>query len=158
MPRKARITRSLSSDLAKAEKELGAETVRRLMTPKGGRLLRVDRYANLKAGTGKLQPWEKARLVKITKNRSALGALQGRFEERGTLYSAKKRSLAASTKKREGDSALKDWLLHGKQAGVEYDSQSKAKRRDQIRAVKALKFLGVESLDSDDGDIYVKPN
>lgn len=128
------------------------------MTKRGGRLLRVDRYDNLKGGTANLQPWEKARLVKITKNRSGLGALQKKFEERGTLYSPKKRPLADSTKKREGGAALKDWLLHGKAAGVPYDSQSKRKQREQIKAVKALKFLGVESLDSDDGDVYVKSN
>jgi hypothetical protein len=158
LPRRVRITSALSSDLAKAEKELGAQTVRRLMTRQGGKLLRADRYANLREGTGKLQPWEKARLVKITKNRTALDALQEKGEDRGTLYSPKKRPLAASTKKREMDSALKDWMLHGKQAGVDYHSQSKAKQRDQIKAVKALKFLGVESLDADDGDVYVKPN
>jgi hypothetical protein len=128
------------------------------MTKQGGRLLRVDRYDNLKAGTGKLQPWEKARLVKITKNQTALGRLQDINQERGALYSSKKRRLADSTKKRSADSALKDWMLHGKQAGVEYDSQSPKKRRDQIKAIKALRFLGVEYESPDDGDIYVKSN
>lgn len=120
--------------------------------------MRPERLANIERGTAKLQPWEKTRLIQITKNRNALSRLQESSEERGPLYSSRKRKLATSTKKRAVDKALKDWMLHGKQAGIDYQSQSVRKKKQQQKAIHALKFLGVDFDLSDAPDVYVNKN
>lgn len=103
--------------------------------------MRPERLENIKAGRGKLQPWEAERIRILQTNQSALGRL------------AKQEGEISKPAKRHRGKALKDWVLMGKEKETPYDTQAPNLKRKQQRAIKALYFLGVEP---DQGHYYVK--
>jgi len=49
--------------------------------------------------------------------------------------------------------ALRDWLITGKEKGTIYKDQDKQIREQQLKAIKALRYFGVEP---SDGHYYVR--
>lgn len=137
------ITRGEAKRIRALERDLDDYTFRLLMTGGNNRLMRPERLENLKAGRGKLQPWEKERLSLISRNAPAIGALKERREDQ-PLYSSRKKQLATQTKDRAVGHALKDWLLRGKDKETVYDTQDRKSKSRQARAIRALHFLGID--------------
>src|SRR5581483_10756209 len=93
---------------------------------------------NLLAGRGKLTEQETQQLENASRNSSSLTALKRRGEG--------KREFKVNR-------ALRDWLSTGKAKGVDYKSQSSEEKEQQLKAIKALRFLGI---DPSDGTFYVR--
>lgn len=117
---------------------LGDRTVRQILTPEGKRIIRPERMQNLLAGRGRLSESEAQQIENATRNASSLKALKKRGESQRDF---------------KANRALRDWLSTGKQKGVEYKSQSTETKEQQLKAIKALRFLGV---DPSDGTFYVR--
>lgn len=119
------------------------------------RLMRPERLDALASGRGKLKPWEAERLALVSRNAQSIGALQERYEERGPLYSARRKELSPRTKERIGNKALRTWLVRGKEKDIPYQSQGLKTRRSQQKAISALFTLGYDST-GNDAHFYVR--
>ena len=125
----------------KLEKQLGSKTLRTLLSPEAtgaakperARIVSNRRLGNLSSGTGKLSPEESARLAQINRNVADINRLKGKGQKQGQ-------------RDYQTNRALRTWLQRGKEKG-------EGKSPDQLRAIRALRFLGV---DVDSGKYYVK--
>lgn len=124
--------------LASLQGKLGDRTLRQILTPEGNRILRPERMSNLLAGRGRLSEAEAQQIENATRNASSLKALKARGE---------------SKREFKVNRALRDWLNNGKPKGVDYKSQDTDEKERQLKAIKALRFLGV---DPSDGTFYVR--
>jgi hypothetical protein len=113
--------------------------------------MRPERLANLKAGRGKLQPWERERITLVQRNAGSLSRLKEINEEKGVLYSARKKPLSGGYAERLRNKALRTWVIRGKEKDMPYDMQPRKQQIQQHKAIKALYFLGVEP---DQGKAY----
>lgn len=147
--KRRRVSASDSLRIQETTDLLGDDTVRQIWRTEGKRLPSKQRLANLKAGTGRLSPSEKARLNKIVRNAPALSRLQESGEERGLLHNKRRRAYSRQYKDRAIAHALKAWMLNGKEPGRDYKTQHPSQKKRQQKAIRALVFLGVD-LHNDD--------
>lgn len=133
-----RISAREAERLSALQSKLGDRTTRQILTPEGNRIIRPERMRNLLAGRGRLSESEAQQIENATRNASSLTALKKRGEG--------KREFKVNR-------ALRDWLSTGKAKGVDYKSQSTDEKERQLKAIKALRFLGI---DPSDGTFYVR--
>ena len=124
-----------SREIRELQVRLGDRQFRTLLSKEGARIMRPDRIANLAAGRGKLTDAEREQLQRVDRNKVAIGNLTKRGE---------KQDLQTYRTNR----AIRTWLLHGKERDVK-----RRKDEDELRAIKALRLLGV---DVEDGTFYLK--
>jgi hypothetical protein len=125
------ISKGDANRIVKLRRDLGDKTFRTMMTGGNQRLMRPERASNLAAGSGKLRPWERERLAVISRNSAAIKALKGKRE-------------VSSGKEYQVNRALRNWVVRGKDKDTDYGAQSPSKKRSQQKAIKALKFLGID--------------
>lgn len=118
--------------------KLGDRTIRQLLTPESNRLMRPERLNNLLAGRGKLSEREARQIETISRNSNNLSALKTR---------------GAGKREFKVNRAMRDWLNNGKPKGIAYKDQDTAEKERQLKAIKALRFLGI---DPSDGTFYVR--
>jgi hypothetical protein len=138
--KRVRITRGQSSRLRQISRELDDYTTRVLLSGSGKRIMRPERLENLKAGRGKLQPWEAERLRLVQANQGKLGKLK-EYREDDTFYGSRKNKLSKQTKDREVSRALRAVVVRGKKTNIPYEMQPETERRKQQKAIRALHFL-----------------
>lgn len=127
--------------IAKLESQLGSKTLRTLLAPEAAgsqrperaRIVSNRRLENLSSGKGRLTQEESSRLAQINRNVADLNRLKTKGAKKGQ-------------KDFQTNRALRSWIQHGKQ-------KDGGKSPDQLRAIRALRFLGV---DVDSGKYYVK--
>lgn len=125
-----RISVRQQTRLAELETRIDPLLLRQTMTFPGRRLLRPERFFHLIGGSGRLSDEESELLDKISANSSLIQAL-------------KKRNVS-KTKQYKVNRAIRDWLQTGKQKGVDYKSQDSETRERQLKAIRALRFLGID--------------
>lgn len=157
MPKYRSLTKDEEKTVRELEQSFGGRTLRTLLRPENPdqqkpertRMLSVNRMANLAAGRGRITEGEAERLALLRRNRQAILALEKRGEKLGRMNFQTNR-------------AIRTWLEHGKQRGTKEtgrmsfrkDIQSRHMKKDEeIRAIRALRFLGV---DVNDGTFYLK--
>lgn len=128
----AKMIRELSS-------RLGSVEFRQLLTGEGQRLMRPERLENLSTGKGKISDEEMARLQTIHTNSAAVKNLLRKGAGKKRPYRTRR--------------AVRDWLYNGKDKGVDYQSQDTETKEAQLKAIRALRFLGV---DPSEGTYYVR--
>lgn len=138
-------TTRISSEDAERIRELttriGDRRFRTVLTNEGARLVRPTRLANLQAGTGRLSETEKKALDKAWSNRVAIQNLGKRGDKLGN-------------KDFRTNRAIRNWLLHGKDSVTPRRKRMSDKERaDELKAIKALRYLGI---DPDDGLYYLR--
>lgn len=148
--KRSRVSSAEAARIKETVEMLGGDTVRQIWRTEGKRLPSRERLANIEEGTGRLSPSEKARLNQLYRNRNALSRLQESGQE-NAYYDAYKREYTKSTKDRRIAHAMKSWMLHGKQPGVDYRMQYPGDKKKQQKAIKALIYLGID-IHSDDPD------
>lgn len=139
----AKISRADASRLRKLERELGSLSARRLLSGGNQRLLRPERLANLQAGKGKLKPWEKERILIVSRNTQAIKGLKAR-DEKQSRTTSKGKGLSNSERERRADIAVRTWLLRGKDRDTLYDAQTAKTKRKQQKAIKSLKYFDID--------------
>jgi len=132
--RRVNVTRGQAKRIRQLERQLDDYTLRTLLSGTNQRLMRPERLENLKAGRGKLQPWESERLTQIQKNSDSLARLKELRED----------ELTTKPKKGLQNRSLRTWLVKGKRGDVPYDMQPRKTQRKQHSAIRALYFLGAE--------------
>jgi hypothetical protein len=140
-----KVTAQESRDLATLVDRLGSVRLRTLLTEEDSRLLRPDRLLNLTAGRGRISESEASRLRLVKRNAREIELLarkETKDEKKGRARKAHK-----------VNRALRDWLTHGKERGIAYGDQESDIKADQITAIKALRFFGVDPVK---GQYYVK--
>jgi hypothetical protein len=120
-------------------------TVRSLLTPEGGRLIRPERFANLQSGKAKLTEAEKERLQILSANRQALTSLKKKQRGR-EVVSKRGKELAPRTKAQRENRALRSWVIHGKEKDTPYDVQADSVKHKQQPAIHALFYLGIDPI------------
>lgn len=138
-----KVSRADASRIRKLERELGSETTRRLLTGGNARTMRPERLANLEAGKGKLKPWEHERLLAVSHNTASVKALKRR-DDKETRLTAKGKELSEGERQRRADRAIRAWLVRGKEKDKRYDAQTLATKRQQQKAIHALRYFGVD--------------
>lgn len=133
----SRITTGQVAQVGSLTDKLGSLTLRTILTGNNQRLMRPERLANLAAGRGRLTEAERERLELASENSRALGTLKKRGKEK------------RPTRVNRG---LRDWLIAGKERDVDYQSQEPDEKKDQLKAIRALRFFGV---DPSKGTYYV---
>lgn len=106
-----------------------------LVKPERTRILGTRRGANLAAGRGKLTPDEAQRLKFLKQNAQAISQLSARGQKQGH-------------KPTQTNRAIRTWIEQGKGKDAR-----RRKDDDELRAIRALRFLGV---DVDAGIFYLK--
>lgn len=152
MAKRIRIQPADSRQIQQLAKELDDYTIRTLLTPEGGRLIRPERYANLQAGRGVLTESEKERLGILSANKEALRSLKRKQRDREIL-SKRGKEVTTRTKQQWENRALRSWVLHGKDRETPYDVQADVTKQKQQSAIHALFYLGVDPIK--DKDYYV---
>ncbi len=104
-----------------------------LTKPEKTGMISRRRLANLLGGSGRLTEAEAERISFLRKNSQQIQSLNKRGRKEGR-------------KDYQVNRAIRTWVDHGK-------GKDEAKTPEQIRAIKSLRFLGV---DPDDGIFYVK--
>lgn len=132
-----KVSASEQERIASLSAKIGDRTLRQILTPEGKRIIRPERLRNLAAGSGRLSEAERNQLANVTRNSNSLAALKKR----------------GSGQEFKVNRALRDWLNNGKQKGVDFKDQEASERESQLKAIKALRFLGV---DPSDGTFYVR--
>ena len=150
-----KVTRGEAKKIRHLRADLGDYTFRTLMSGGNQRLMRPERLDALASGRGKLKPWEAERLALVSRNAGSIGALIERNEERGPLYSARRKELSSKTKERMRNKALRTWLVRGKEKDIPYNAQGMKTRRSQQKAIHALIFLGYDPTSSE-AHFYVR--
>lgn len=135
-----RVSAQDSARISQLSNRLGDRTLRTLLTSESKRLMPPERIANLRAGTGKLSDAERDRLRLVSENANQIRALKSRAESHDKIEWKINR-------------AIRDWVNNGKERGIPYDMQSKDEKEQQLKAIKALRFFGV---DPQDKTFYVK--
>lgn len=133
-----RITVGEANRISELSNRLGERTLRTLLTGENKRLVRPERMENLRTGRGRLSESELARLELVSRNANALSALKKR---------------GSGKREFKVNRSLRDWVTTGKRKDVDYRAQDQPEREDQLRAIKALRYLGV---DPSSGTFYVK--
>lgn len=129
--------------IAQLSNRLGDRTFRQLLTKPGSRLVRPERLVSLTRGSGRLSPSEVDQLRNISRNSNALSALKTKGVKKN----------GGGTREFRTNRALRDWLLNGKTKGFDTDMQSESDQDSKNKAVRALRYLGV---DPSDGTFYLK--
>lgn len=132
-----RVSSSQSLRIAQLEQKLGSRTLRTILTSENQRLMRPERLSNLLTGSGKLSESEIDRLQLASSNAQQLSNLQKRGS--GKLPWKVNRS-------------LRDWLAYGKTKSQSWKDMSEEERKQGLKAIRALRFLGI---DPSDGTYYV---
>lgn len=135
-----RISPQESGRISELSSRLGNLELRTLLSDTGGtkRLMRPERFNNLTSGRGRISAAERERLALIQTNAPLLEKLSAKGEGK---------------QKSKVNRALRDWITLGKGKGVSYKDQSEDEKREQQRAIRALRFLGV---DPSEGTYYVR--
>lgn len=133
-----RISASDSTRISELVSRLGDRTLRQLLTPESKRLVRPERLQNLRAGTGRLSQADRERLRLVSANANQLVALKAHGKGKAEW---------------RVNRAMSNWITNGKPKGVDYNSQDAETKSNQLRAIKALRYLGV---DPQDGKFYVR--
>lgn len=135
MAKTTRITPEDAERIRELTLRVGDRRFRTILTKEGARLVRPERLANLEAGRGRLSAADKAALDKAWSNRVAITNLGKRGDKLGH-------------KDYRTNRAIRTWMLHGKG-----ENQKRRKDKDELDAIKALRFLGI---DPDDGLYYLR--
>ena len=135
-----RISPQESERISELSSRLGSLEFRTLLSQTGGtkRTMRPERLGNLTAGRGKITEAEAERLALISANAPLLENLSRKNQGKN---------------KQKTRRALREWLTKGKEKGVRYSDQDKETRDEQQRAIKALRYLGI---DPSEGTYYVR--
>src|SRR5581483_2231546 len=107
-----------------------------LGNPERTRIVSRRRLGNLLGGSGRLTDSEAKRLQLLRTNVQSIQALSKRGEKEGR-------------KPFQVNRAIRSWIDHGRPPRT----PRRDKGPDELRAIRALRFLGV---DTDDGLFYVK--
>ena len=136
-----RISSPESERISELSSRLGPLEFRTLMSETGGptRLMRPERLDNLIAGRGRISKAEQERLALIQTNAPLLENLSKKNANRKQQFKVRH--------------ALRNWLVSGKAKAVPYSEQDKEAKENQQRAIKALRFLGI---DPSEGTYYVR--
>jgi hypothetical protein len=126
-----RVSSSEAKRIAELRESLGDRTFRTLMTGGNKRLMRPERMGNLTGGRGTLKPWERERLALISRNSQALQNLKTKRE-------------VPSSQEYKVNRAVRTWLVRGKERDIPYESQGPKTRGKQQKAIRALKYLGID--------------
>lgn len=94
-----------------------------LAKPERVRILSKERLSNLASGSGKLTDAEAERLAYLRGDPTRIRNLQSKGKAKGQ-------------KDYQTNRAIRSWIEHGREKGA-------ASSKDEIRAIKALRFLGV---------------
>lgn len=133
-----RITGSESAQVFELERRLGSRTFRQVMTPAGKRLLRPERLENLLLQRGRISQEESERLQLVQSNARAIENLERKNADKPRWKVRR---------------AIRDWLENGKAPGIDYKNQDQETKQNQQRAIRALRYLGV---DPSEGTYYVR--
>lgn len=133
-----RISASESAEILELARTIDPLLLRTLLSDEQKRLMRPERLENLESGKGRLSDAEAARLQEVRTNRQSIRNL------------ARKTGGKQPFKDRH---AIRTWVRKGKSKGVEFKDQNIEKRHEQLAAIRALRFLGI---DPSDGTYYVK--
>lgn len=133
-----RISASQSAEIKELLTHIDSLTLRTLLSEEDKRTLRPDRLQNLIEGRGRISRSEVLRLEDIRTNRVAIQNLSRK---------------QAGKRKYEKPRKIRQWLYHGKAKGVDYKDQSTETKDDQLQAIKALRFFGI---DPSEGTYYVR--
>lgn len=136
-----RVSQREANEISELANRLGDRRFRTLMAPEGKRIVSKQRLANLSAGRGKLTETERQRLGDIETNSRAIQAL------------GKKADKESPGRPYLGNRAIRTWLNHGKEKGVQRAAKGTSTRAGENEAIRALFFLGVEP---SEGTYYVK--
>ena len=150
--KRVRISRSDTYRINRLAEGIDDYTLRVVLSGGNQRLMRPERLENLRAGRGKLQPWERERLQLASKNLPAIESLKDKQGGREVLGKRGK-EVSQREKDRRENRAIRTWLLRGKEKGVQYDTQKTRDKDRQQRAIHALFYLGVDPVR--DKDYYV---
>lgn len=140
MAKASRITPDDAEKIRELTLRVGDRRFRTVLTNEGARLMRPERLANLQAGRGRLSAADKTALDKAWSNRVAITNLGKRGDKLGR-------------KDYRTNRAIRSWLLHGKDVSPRRKRMSDDERADELQALKALRFLGI---DPDDGLYYLR--
>lgn len=138
-----RISLAESERIEALSRRLGDRTLRQLLTKPGSRLVRPERLDRLSRGSGRLSDQEASLLQNVSRNSNALSALKTKGVKKN----------GGGAKEFRTNRALRDWLLNGKTKGFDTDRQSESEQDSKQKAIKALRYLGV---DPSDGTFYLK--
>lgn len=133
-----RVSTAEAARISELVDRLGSTRFRTLITSPDSRLIRPDRLSNLREGRGKLSTSEREALGLVSTNSVAVENL------------ARKNS---GKRPYKVNRAIRNWLLNGKEKGVDYKEQEADIRERQLNAIKALRFLGI---DPSEGTYYVR--
>lgn len=129
------ITAEEAEQIRELTLRIGDRRLRTILTREGARLVRPERLANMEGGTARLSAADRKALNRAWSNRVAISNLGKRGDKLG------KREFQTNR-------AIRTWLLHGKS-----ESQRRRKDKDELDAIKALRFLGI---DPDEGLYYLR--